>query len=372
MKISIQRVRYIALKEVNHILRDVRSLIIAILMPLIMTFLFGYAINLDIKNIKLAILDYDRSPESRLLASTFYNSGYFARPSQGADLTGIEFLFKRRIANAVLTIPPGFGSALGSRTEYQLGLLVDGADANLAAATSNYAEIVVSRFLKQRLPAGISTGGVKIHEHVLYNPDLKSSHFFVPGLIAVILMLISALLTSLTIAREKEMGTMEQLLTTPVTPTEIIAGKVIPYIALAVIDGVLVLGFAVFHFGVPVNGSLLLLILFGVIFVVAALSIGILISTIVTTQQVAMLATFLATMMPSVLLSGFVFEIRNMPRILQLITYIVPARYFITIIRSVMLKGSGLGVLWTQGAALAALTLILLTVAQRKFRIKVA
>jgi ABC-2 type transport system permease protein len=221
------------------------------------------------------------------------------------------------------------------------------------------------------LPPGAEPPGVVISQQVLYNPDLKSSHFFVPGLIASILMMISALLTSITIAREKETGTMEQLLTSPVTAVQIIVGKVIPYIGLALLDGVLIILFAMFHFGVPFVGSVWLLFLFGVIYIIAALSIGILISTLVRTQQVAMMAAQLTTMLPSVMLSGFIFEIKNMPKVLQWVSYFVPARYFLLIIRGIMLKGSSLSVLWIEAIFLIILTLILLTVAAKKFELKI-
>jgi ABC-2 type transport system permease protein len=212
---------------------------------------------------------------------------------------------------------------------------------------------------------------VRLMTQVLYNPDLKSSHFFVLGLIAIILMLVSALLTSLTIAREREVGTLEQLLTAPVKSHEIVLGKIIPYIALAGLDGLIVWGFAVFHFGVPVNGSMALLTGFAFIFIVAALSIGIVVSTLVRTQQVAMMVTLSLTIMPSVLLSGFAFEIKNMPRILQIITLVVPARYFIVIIRSVMLKGAGLSTLWPQAAGLLAIAFALITLASTRFRMRI-
>ncbi len=366
----MNRIGQIALKELRHIVRDVRSLVIAILMPVLMTFLYGYAINLDIKNIKLAVFDFDHSQASRRLVSDFYNSRYFIPADRVPSLTDPEAIFKAGRAHVILTIRPGLEAALSGRFPYELGLLVDGADANLAAAVTSYSKIILYRLLEEMKGNRLNVPRISLSQQVLYNPDLKSSHFFVLGIIAVILMLISALLTSLTIAREKESGTMEQLLTTPVKPHEIIIGKVIPYIALAALDGLLVWAFGVFHFGIPINGSLGLLSAFGVIFLVAALSIGILISTLVKTQQVAMLATFVTTMMPSVLLSGFVFEIRNMPRVLQAITYIVPARYFISIIRGIMLKGSGFDVLWHQALGLGILALVLLTIAIKKFEIR--
>ena len=249
--------------------------------------------------------------------------------------------------------------------------MVDGTDANLATASLSYSGIILRKFLEEKLPPGVELSGVVISQQVLFNPDMKSSHFFVPGLIASILMMISALLTSVTVAREKETGTMEQLLTSPVTPVQVIIGKVLPYIGLALLDGVLVILFAVFHYGVPFVGSIWLLLFFGIIYIIAALSIGIFISTMVRTQQVAMMAAQSATMLPSTMLSGFIFDIKNMPKVLQYITYIVPARYFLLIIRGIMLKGSGINVLWTQAIFLVVLTLILLSIAVRKFELKI-
>lgn len=367
----MNKLLYIAFKEIRHILRDTRSLIIAILMPITMTFLYGYAINLDIKNIKLAIMDYDQSRESRDLMGRFYNTGYFVRPDAEAILSNPERVLRSSQAHAVLTITRGFAKAVQNKEKFQLGLLVDGADANMSAAASSYADVVLMQFIKESLPENFEIPGVQLSPQILYNPDMKSSHFFVPGLIAVILMMISALLTSITIAREKETGTMEQLLTAPVGPPQIIFGKIIPYIALAGLDGFLVWGFGVFHFGVPMAGSLALLSIFSVIYIIAALSLGVFISTISKTQQVAMMLAMVATMLPSVMLSGFIFEIKNMPLLLQYISHIVSAKYFILIIRGIMLKGSGLGVLWPQAAALVILTVIFLGVAAKRFKIKI-
>jgi ABC-2 type transport system permease protein len=364
-------IKYIAVKELRHILRDPRSLIIAILMPIVMTFLYGYAINLDIKNIKLAVIDFDRTAESRELLSRFFNSGYFLRAPYEADITDPEQMLKSGRAGAVLTIRPGFGRAIADLDDFELGLLIDGADANTASAIASYSNIILRTYLLSLFPPDFEIPGVHLSQKVLFNPDLKSSHFFVPGLIAVILMMISALLTSITIAREKETGTMEQLLTAPITPRQIIIGKVLPYVGLALLDGVLVLLFAVFHFGVPFAGSAALLLLFGIIYVTAALSLGILISTLVATQQLAMMTAQLVTLLPSVMLSGFIFEIKNMPVILQYITYLVPARYFILIIRGVLLKGSDLAVLWIEAAFLIGLAMGLLIIASNRFKLKI-
>jgi len=362
---------YIASKEVRHILRDPRSLMIAILMPLMMTLLYGYAINLDIKNIRLAVLDYDQTAASRDLIGRFYHSGYFVQAPAAADMADPEQVLKRGDAHAVLIIMHGFAGALRDTTQYQLGLLLDGADANLSAAAGSYSKVIVQRYLADQLPPGMELPGVRLSLRVLYNPDLKSSHFFVPGLIAIILMMISALLTSITIAREKETGTMEQLLTSPVKPYQVILGKVVPYVGLALLDGILVLLFGVLYFGVPFVGSLLLLLLFGIIYIIAALSLGVLISTLVSTQQLAMSIALVVTVLPSVMLSGFIFEIKNMPLVLRLITHIVPARYFLLIIRGVMLKGSAINVLWPQAAALVILTAALLMLAAKRFKLRI-
>jgi ABC-2 type transport system permease protein len=367
----MDKVLFIIGKEIRHILRDPRSLLIAIIMPILMTLLYGYAINLDIKNIRLAVLDYDRTSASRDLAARFYHSAYFVKPLTEADLADPEAVLKRGDAHAVLVIQPGFAEALRDLTPYQLGLSLDGADANLASAAAGYSNIIIRRFLTDQLPPGVTLPGVTLSQRVLYNPDLKSSHFFVPGLIAVILMMISALLTSITIAREKETGTMEQLLSAPVRPYQVILGKVVPYIGLALLDGVLVLVIGVFHFGVPFAGSMTLLLVFGLVYITAALSLGILISALVRTQQVAMMAALVVTVLPSVMLSGFIFDIKNMPPVLQAITYIVPARYFLLIIRGVMLKGSGLTVLWAPTAALIVLTAVLLTAAAKRFTMRI-
>ena len=378
----MRKIMQIAKKEVRHILRDTRSLFIAILMPVMMTLLYGYAVNLDIKNITLAVIDHDRSVESRELVGNFYNSGYFLKATAPPDLADPERVLKTGDANAVFIIQKGlaraFDNTLTSRNafagdgdNYELGMLIDGADANMSAAASSYSSIIVSRFLIEKMPPGFELPGIQISQQILYNPDLISSHFFVPGLIAIILMMISALLTSITIAREKETGTMEQLLTAPVNSRQIIIGKVLPYVALALLDGVLVLLFGVFHFGVPFNGSVILLMLFMCLYIITSLSLGVLISTLVKTQQLAMMAAQMLTVLPSVMLSGFIFEIKNMPVFLQYVTYVIPARYFLVIIRGIMLKDAGIASLWIHALGLVVITLVLLTIASKRFKLKI-
>jgi ABC-2 type transport system permease protein len=366
----MNRIRFIVVKEVHHILRDPKSLTIAIAMPLLMTLLYGYAVNLDTRNIRLAVVDRDNTRASRELASSFFETGYFEPVAAAPDAADMEEVLRRGVAHAVLVVRPGFSSALASGTRYEVGLLVDGADANRAAAISNYSSATLASFLARHSRTGDAGVRLDISRQVLYNPDLSSPDFFVPGLIAMILMMISALLTSVTVVREKESGTLEQLLAAPVSGREVIAGKVIPYIGLAFLDGLLVILFGILHFGVPFVGAPLVLTLFGVVYIAAALSLGVLISTLVNTQLVAMLAALMATVLPAVMLSGFIFEIKNMPVALQVLTQVVPATHFIVIIRGVMLKGAGIAVLWQEGLALLAIALVLLAAATRRFKLK--
>lgn len=364
----MHKIRFIALKEFHHILRDPRSLAIAIAMPILMTFLYGYAINLDIENIVFAVADFDQTSESRSLTERFYQSTYFSMPEIPVDSDDPEKLLRGSAAAAVMIIRPGFAEAVKNREPFSLGIVVDGSDNNLSAAVQYYSDVIVSQYMRDQLPAGFVIPSVNISTKILYNPDLKSANFFVPGLVAIILMMISALLTSITIAREKETGTLEQLLTAPVTPAEILTGKIAPYIILALLDGVLVLVAAELLFGIPFAGSELLLLGFGLIYVSSALSVGILISSLVKTQQLAMMVALTSTMLPSVMLSGLIFAVRNMPWPLQALAHIVPAKYFVTIIRGIMLKGAGLQILVVQGLFLVLLMVILMTVAAKKFK----
>jgi len=368
----MHKIKFIARKEFYHILRDPRSLAIVFLMPLLMTFLYGYAINLDIENITIAIVDFDQTEKSQELIDRFYNSTYFSPPKHQIDYKEPIKILEASNASAVLIIKPGFSSDLTSGRKHSLGMIIDGSDNNMASAVNNYTQTLVNKFLIDQLPLDKKLPRIELSQQILYNPDLKSSHFFVPGLVAIILMMISALLTSITIAREKETGTMEQLLTAPVTPHQIILGKILPYILIAFIDGFIILLFAKLLFGVPFEGSHILLILFGLIYVSTALAVGILISSVVKTQQVAMMFALVSTLLPSVMLSGFIFAIKNMPFVLQLLSNIIAAKYFIVIIRGIMLKGAGLEMLVMQSIYLIILMTILILIAAKKFTTRIA
>ena len=368
----MRKIKFIARKELYHILRDPRSLVIVIAMPVVMTFLFGYAINMDIENVNLAVVDRDHTFESRRLIDAFYGSTYFSKPDAAVDPGYPEEILRAAEAHAVLMINPGFGEAVRAGRDFSLGMLIDGSDNNMAAAVRNYSQGVLFTSLKELFPPGIEPTGIALSQRVLYNPDLESAQFFVPGLIALILVMISALLTSITIAREKETGTMEQLLTAPVSSVQILLGKLLPYVMIALLDGILIILFALVVFNVPFAGSPILMLGFALIYITASLALGILISSLVDTQQVAMMMALVVTMLPSVMLSGFIFALKNMPTALDLLSYIIPARYYMVIIRGIMLKEAGVEVLVTQGLGLVVLTLVMMTVAARKFKVKVA
>lgn len=364
----MSKIKFMAVKELHHILRDPRSLAIVFVMPLMMTFLYGYAIDMDVENVIVAVKDFDGSRQSRSLVERIYASTYFSRPEVEVNTADPEGIFRSDDAHAVLIIRPGFGKAVDGGHRAALGLLVDGSDNNFSAAAQNYLDQTISEFFRDLLPVGYDPPGVILTPVVLYNPDLESSHFFVPGLVAIILIMVSALLTSITIAREKETGTLEQLLTAPVKPGHILIGKLIPYVFIAFFEGILVVLFARIIFAVPFVGSHLLMLGFGLVYVTTALAIGILISSLADTQQVAMFATLLSTMLPSVMLSGFIFAIKNMPPVLQGISYVIPARYFLPVIRGIMLKGADISVLAAHGLCLVVLMVIMMAVAARRFR----
>jgi len=359
------RILAISRKEFLHIIHDPRSLIILFVMPVLQLIMFGYALNMEIQNIKLAVIDHSHSTASRDLIAAFKGSPYFSVFDYDGPLSEIEGLFLNRKAHAILEISRDFQKDFQRRPMAAVQILIDAADPNAATMIRQYCSGVIALFNE--------TGNLhiplrfEIKPRIWYNPDLKSDYFFIPGLVALILVMISALLTSITITREKEMGTMEQILVSPIRPVEIVLGKVLPYIVLAFFDGVLILLLGMTMFEVPFIGSYLLLLLLSIIYITTALSLGLMISTAVSTQQVAMMAAVAATLLPTIMLSGFIFPLNAMPDLLQYISYIVPAKYYLIIIRGIMLKGNTLIQLAGQTGFLLLLTLILLVNAVRKF-----
>lgn len=323
-------------KEFIHIRRDFRTLIIIFVMPVFMLFMFGYAINLELQHIALAVVDDAKTPDSRTLVRAFDGSNHFSVRMFAGTTEEIGRLFHRQQAMAVLLIPHDFSRQLGTNRKASVQLLIDGSDSNTAQLVSNYANAVLQSYNAGRG----AVVPIEVAISMQYNPALKSTYFFVPGLVALILMMISALLTSIAIAREKETGTMEQILVSPVRPAEIILGKVIPYIVMAFADGLLILFVAHLWFEVPIVGSTWLMLGGALLYVFVALALGLLISTLAPSQQVAMMVALFSSLLPTLMLSGFIFPINSMPVLLQYFSKIVPATYFLQIIRGVMLKGN--------------------------------
>lgn len=378
---TFRRLRAICRKEFIHIIRDPLTLGIIFAMPMITMVLFGYAVRLDIIDIPMVVVDMDNSPASRGLIDAFRATRYFDVREVRHRYAPADRIFRDRRGSCVLSIPRGFDHVPLIQSESPQ-LVVDASDSNTATVAAQYATIIVEQFAVDRLkssrhntvPGGFDhrqsapNPNVDVRLQVLYNPEYRSTWFIVPGLVAVIFMMICALMTSAAIVREKETGSMEQLLVSPVRPLEIIIGKLLPYVALSVIVTGLALLVVTLWFNVPFRGSLLLLAGISLIYIVCALGFGLLISTATRSMQVALMIALVSTMLPSIMLSGFMFPIRSMPLPIQYITRIVPARYFLVIIRSIMLKAGVLDVLVAPLVSLSCLTVLFFGLGMLRFR----
>lgn len=372
---SLRRLLAVARKEFIHVLRDRRALGIAIVLPMVMLMIFGYALTLDLDRVPLAVLDQSRTPQSRELVARFEGSRYFAVVARPGSHAEAEADVSRGRAMMVLVVPTDFARKVAAGRATRLQVLADGSDANTATLALSYAESVVRGYSLgilvervRRLTGKAPVIPMELRPRVWFNTDMESRIFIVPGLIAVIMMLIAALLTSLTVAREWETGTMEALISTPVRSSELILGKLMPYFVIGMLDMLLSVLAGRFLFEVPIRGSLLLLFGVSAVYLVGALSLGIFISAMAKTQLLASQAAFVATFLPAFLLSGFMFDIGNMPRALQLVTYLVPARYFVSILRGLYLKGTGLALLWPECLLMVAFGALMLLLAIRAFK----
>jgi ABC-2 type transport system permease protein len=358
-------------KEFLHIFRDYRTLIILFGIPAAQILIFGFAVSTDIKNAGVAILDLSKDEITQKLSDKIISSGFFRKTDNLLDYKNIDLLFKKGKTKAVIIFEENFGSRLIREGKAALSIIADGSEPNVATLVTNYTTAIVNDFNRE-LNAGAPDNSLLIRPEVkmFYNPELKSHFMFVPGVITLILILICALMTSVTITREKEFGTMEVLLVSPLKPVQIILGKVTPYFLLSFINVILILIMSWLVFGLPVKGSIVLLLLECMLYILMSLSLGILISTVSKTMQQAIFISFIGLMLPTILLSGFIFPIENMPKIYDYVSMIMPPRYFIIIIKSIMIKGTGIFFVWKETLILLLMTLLFIGISVKKFKVR--
>jgi len=369
---SFERLRHMIRKEFIQVFRNSKMRAIVLVMPLVQSMVFGYAVTTDVKQVATAIYDQAETPESRDLIDRFIHSGYFSVKMMIRSDREIDELIDHGKVSAIICIPPDFSSKIAAGTTAAVQIIVDGTDSNTAGVVLSYAGNIVRNdaieiLRKQTGSLVREPVGVNLQTRAWFNENLTSRNFYVPGVIAVIVMLVTLLLTSMLVVREKELGTMEQIVVTPITPFEFILGKTMPSIILGFANMILVTLICVFWFDIPVRGSIITLFVANGFYLMTTIGIGLLISTVSETQQQAMMSTFFFYL-PAVLLSGFMFPIANMPEVVQAFTYLNPLRYFLIIIRGIFLKGVGVAVLWPQILALFFLGSLVLTLAVKKFR----
>ena len=353
-------------KEFKHIFRDKRTLIILFGMPVALVILFGFAISTEIKNAKIAVLDMSHDTYSIRLKDKIASSGYFRIEHSLSSFGQIEKVFSKGDIKLAIVIGPDFGKKLIREQNADVQIVTDASDPNTANILTYYLMAIFRDFSAE---AGIKPSEkLEVKMRMLYNPENKSVFMFVPGVMTIILMLVSAMMTSITIAREKETGTMEILLVSPLNPLTITVGKMVPYLVLSIINAITILLLGLFVFKMPMNGSYILLLSEVILFVLSSLMLGLLISTLTNSQQTAMLGSMMGLMLPTILLSGFIFPISSMPEILQVISNIIPAKWFIIIIKSIMLKGAGLESIAFETGVLVFITLLLGFVTVKKFK----
>jgi len=370
----IKALRPIIVKEFRQIRRDPTSLGMLMVLPAGLIILVGYAMNFDVRHIPLVVFDQSRTAESRALLEKFDQSEYFDRRFDVFSYAEIEKRFVRGDAKVAVVVPTGFGRDILAGRQAQIQILVDGSDANTAGQAVGYATRMIMEHSSRFVADAFRRAGreqyvpIDFQPRVWYNPDLVSSQFLVPGLIGFIIVLTAVISTSMTVVREKERGTMEQLMVSPLTPAEIILGKTIPYVFIALTAATLILILGYVLFDVVVRGSLLVLYAGIFVVIVGALGQGLLISTVTDSQQVAFMISVFSSLLPSMLLSGFVFPIASMPVILQVLSNIAVNKFFLVLVRGVMLKGVGIGVVWPQFAAIIAFAAVMLGISMKRMQ----
>jgi len=357
-------------KEFYHIFRDRRSLFILFGMPIAQILLFGFAITNEINNVDIAILDHSKDETTKEIINKIAASKYFSIKQMVDREADIASVFKKGQVKAVLNFEKDFSKNLIKERKATIQIITDATDPNTANTISNYVNAILQQYQKELNKDITIVYQIVPETRMVYNPELKSVYMFVPGVMTIILMLVSAMMTSISITREKELGTMEILLVSPLKPIQVIIGKVFPYIFLSIINAVVIVMLSIFIFNMPVQGSLFLLALESILFIISALALGILISTISATQQTAMMISLMGLMLPVILLSGFIFPISSMPMPLQVISNIIPAKWFIIIIKGIMLKGVGLQFIWKETLILLGMTVFFIALSVKKYKIR--
>jgi ABC-2 type transport system permease protein len=372
---AITRLFSIVRKEFIQISRDPRTLAVTLIMPIMLLFLLGYAATNDVRNVPLAVLDQSKSQQSRALLDAFRATGYFSLDYEANSEKELARLIDSGQARTGMIIPPDYGDSTSRGQAVSVAFIIDGSDPAVAGGALSAATLLgqtqsvklqVQRFARQSV-GGMPTAAVDVRSQVWYNPDMVSAYFMIPGMIGMILQMMTTLLTAVAIVRERERGTIEQLIVTPVRSWELLVGKLMPYVVIAFGDALEVLVIGTLWFHVPVRGNIGLLLGLAGLFVMTTLSIGLFISTIAHTQQEAMLTTFM-TILPTIFLSGFFFPVAAMPQALQWISAVIPLKYFLIIVRSILLKGVGLTLLWRETVTLAVMGIVMMAVASSRFR----
>jgi ABC-2 type transport system permease protein len=358
-------------KEFLHIFRDYRTLFILFGIPAAQILIFGYAVSMDLKNAGIAFLDLSHDEITQKLTDKIISSGFFKRTENLLHYNDIDRVFKKGKTKAVIIFEEDFGKRLVSEGKASISIIADGSEPNTATLVTNHTMAIVNDFT-MGLAGPTLNNSIRIKPEVkmFYNPNMKSHFMFVPGVVTMILILICALMTSVTITREKEFGTMEVLLVSPLRPIQIILGKVMPYFILSFINVLLILVLSWFVFGLPVKGSIILLLAECMLYILMSLTLGILISTVSKNMQQAIFISLIGLMLPTILLSGFIFPIENMPKIYDYVSMIMPPRYFIVIIKNIMIKGTGLMYIWKETLILIVMTLFFIGLSVRKFKIR--
>ena len=360
------------IKEFYHILRDRKTMLILLAMPIVQIIIFGFALTNEVKNAKFAVLDQSHSTASGKLIRQIEASNYFEQSKVLHSYTDIETAFRKGRIKIAVVIPPGFGEDLLHFNKSQVQLVADASDPNVANTLVNYASAIINRYQtslnnEHKLPYTIT-----VEQRMLYNPQLKGAYNFVPGVMAMVLLLVCTMMTAITIVKEKETGTMEIMLVSPLRPLKIILAKAVPYLLLSIINIVSILLLSVFVLDVPIQGSVVLLIAVSILFTLVSLSLGLLISAGSNTQQTAMFISLIGMFLPTVMFSGFMFPIENMPKPMQVISNIVPAKWYYIIVKSVMIKGVGFKAIWKETLILTGMMLFFLVMAIRNFKIRLA